>query len=140
MQDPLLRHTCLVRVRYCDTDQMEIVHHAKYLEYFEVGRTELLRSLGLSYADYEKSGTRLPLVEARCFYRLPALYDENIIIESMILEYPTARLRIDYRALRETDSALLADGYTIHYFQDVATGKPKRPDPLFLSTITRPRT
>lgn len=139
MPAPLFHHTCALRVRYCDTDQMEIVHHAKYLEYFEVGRTELLRSLGLSYADYEKSGTRLPLVEARCFYKHPARYDENILIESVIRELPTARLRIDYRAIREEDSVILADGYTIHYFQDVATGKPKRPDPLFLSTIARPQ-
>jgi acyl-CoA thioester hydrolase len=135
---PLLTCRVLLRVRYADTDQMEIVYNGKYLEYFEVGRTEMLRGAGLPYARLEASGTRLPLIEAACRFLRPARYDDLLVIESVLQGIPSARLRIDYRVFREGEDQPLATGHTVHAFQDVRTGRPVRPPALLLSALDGP--
>jgi acyl-CoA thioester hydrolase len=124
-----------IRVRYADTDQMQIVYNGKYFEYFEVGRTELIRSLGLPYAEMERRGTRLPLIEAQCRFHLPARYDDVITIESSVLEIPRSTLRIDYSIYRKETDELLARGYTVHAFLDIATQRPVRPPADFLRAM-----
>jgi acyl-CoA thioester hydrolase len=126
-------HDTIIRVRYADTDQMQIVYNGKYLEYFEVGRTELLRSRGLTYAEFERSGTRLPLVEAHCCFLLPARYDESIIVRSEVREIPRSTMRIDYEIRREDDGILITTGYTTHAFFDIASLRPVRPPARFLN-------
>ena len=79
VDDHIVQRTCF-RVRYADTDQMSIVWHGNYFEYFEVGRTELLRTLGFTYRGMEEGGIRLPLVEAHCRFLQPARYDDEILI------------------------------------------------------------
>ncbi len=128
-------HDTSIRVRYADTDQMQIVYNGKYLEYFEVGRTELLRSRGLSYAEFEDSGTRLPLVEAHCRFHQPARYDDIMIVRSEVQEIPRSTLRIDYSVTRESDGTLLATGYTTHAFLDIASLRPVRPPAHFLDVF-----
>jgi acyl-CoA thioester hydrolase len=128
-------HRTTLRVRYADTDQMGIVYNGKYLEYFEVGRTELLRSLGFPYVECEKSGFRLPLVEAHCRYMQPAVYDDLIAIESRVQHFNSPRLRIEYSVTRDADGVLLCTGYTVHAFVNIVTGKPIRPPQHFLSAI-----
>jgi acyl-CoA thioester hydrolase len=115
-----------IRVRYADTDQMRVVYHGKYLEYFELGRSDLIRNLGLPYSQLESEGIFLPVVEAFAKYRRPAHYDEVLIVESEVKEIPMASLRIEYRVFRDGEHELLAEGYTLHSFLNVATGKPTR--------------
>ncbi|MBN1446648.1 MAG: acyl-CoA thioesterase [Bacteroidetes bacterium] len=131
-------HPTQIRVRYADTDQMQIVYNGKYLEYFEVGRTELIRSLGYPYAQMEADGIRLPLVEAHCRFHQPAQYDDVLTIISEVREEPRATLRIDYRVIRENSSGndtLIATGYTVHAFLDITTLRPVRPTPRFLEAL-----
>ena len=74
--------TTTLRVRYAETDQMGVVYHANYLVWFEVGRTDLLRQLGWTYREMEKTGVRLPVIEVECTYRSPARYDDEIEVRT----------------------------------------------------------
>ena len=89
-----------IRVRYADTDQMKFVYYAKYLEYFEQGRSDLLRQIGLPYPEIEKMGYLLPVIEAFVKYRQPARYDELLEVRTMLQEIPAARIRIGYEVAR----------------------------------------
>ena len=126
-----------IRVRYADTDQMHIVYNGKYLEYFEVGRTELLRSLGLPYAELENTGAQLPLVEAQCFFLVPARYDDVLNIQSSVTDYRSPRLRIEYEIFRVGDGVLLTRGSTTHAWQNIQTGKIIRPPKMFLDVMQK---
>jgi acyl-CoA thioester hydrolase len=117
-----------IRVRYADTDQMGFAYYAHYLRWFEIGRAEMLRALGWSYRAVEEAGIQLPVLEARCRYLAPARYDDELIIETGVLELRRASVRFGYRILRAPDDALLATGETEHCFLD-REGKPGRPSP-----------
>ena len=94
--------TTEVRVRYAETDQMGIVYYANYLVWFEIGRVELLRSLGLSYSQLEtEHQCILPVVEATCRYRSPARYDDRILIETRPALLRGSVLKFAYRILRK---------------------------------------
>ena len=121
-------HEIKLRVRYAETDQMGVVWHGNYLQYFEDARTEALRVLGWSYRDMEKDGVMLPLVEAHLFYHRPATYDELVTVKVSVLEAPTARLRFDYEVLNERGEQLVT-GHTVLGCVDVATRRPCRPPP-----------
>lgn len=109
-------HRFALRVRYGDTDQMGWVYYGNYLRWFEIGRAEMLRSMGRSYAAVEREdGVLLPVMEARCRYRRGARYDELVTIETGVLELTRARVRFGYRVLGE-DGALCAFGTTEHCF------------------------
>jgi acyl-CoA thioester hydrolase len=105
-----------LRVRFCETDLMGIVHHSNYLAYFEAGRVEWLRRRGVTYADWAVQGIHLPVVEASLRYRAPARFDDVIAIETRLVELRAASLRFEYRMERVTDAAspgeLLAEGFT----------------------------
>jgi len=126
-----------IRVRYADTDQMRVVHHAKFIEYFELGRSSLIRSLGMSYAELEARGVSLPVIEAFAKYRRPAFYDELINVESRISELPKASLRIEYQVRREDKVDILAEGYTVHGFLNSSTNKPTRAPAYFVEMLER---
>ena len=85
-----------IRVRYADTDQMKIVYHAKYLEYFEQGRSDLLREIGLPYTRVEEMGLFIPVVEAHAEYKKPARYDDLLQVVTILRDPPVARVRLDY--------------------------------------------
>ncbi len=107
--------TTQVRVRYAETDQMGIVYYANYLVWFELGRVELLRSLGLAYSRLETDhGCILPVIEARCRYRAPARYDDEILIETRPAMLRGSVLKFAYRILRKAaegeKQTLLAEG------------------------------
>ena len=131
----IVAHETELRVRYADTDQMHIVYNGKYLEYFEVGRTELLRAHGLTYREFERAGTRLPLVDAYCRFHRPALYDDLLTIRAEVRTLPRATMRIDYAIHRPSDGALIATGHTTHAFLDIATLRPVRPPTHFLDVL-----
>jgi acyl-CoA thioester hydrolase len=102
------------RVIYGDTDQMGVVYYANYLHWFERGRSEFLRQIGLPYAIIEQQGVHFPVVEATCRYAQPARYDELIRIETELAEVGRASLSFHYRIQRQADDAILATGSTRH--------------------------
>ena len=117
-------HRFELRVRYGDTDKMGFAYYANYLRWFEIGRAELLRSLGMSYRSVEQRGVSLPVLEAWCRYREPARYDDALAIETGIASLRRASVRFGYRVSR--DGATLASGYTEHCFMG-PEGRPVRP-------------
>lgn len=113
-----------VRARYKETDQMGVVYYGNYYTWFEVGRTEFIRSLGLSYKSLEDKGVVLPVIESHCNYKAAAKYDDLLLIRTKVKEISGARIVFEYQVVREADEALLAVGYTIHAFADAKTLKP----------------
>jgi acyl-CoA thioester hydrolase len=110
-----------VRVRVADTDLMGVVYHANYLVWFEIGRTELIRACGLSYADVEKRGLSLPVIEARFKVRRPARYDDLVKIEARMGELRSRRVDFLYRLTASEE--LLVEGTTVHVPLDHAAGR-----------------
>jgi acyl-CoA thioester hydrolase len=102
--------TLRIRVRFCDTDLMGIVHHANYLAYFEAGRVEWLRRRGVTYASWAERGMHLPVVDASVRYRAPARFDDVLAVETVLTQLRSLSLRFVYRIAR--DGALLAEGST----------------------------
>jgi acyl-CoA thioester hydrolase len=122
-----------IRVRYAETDRMGLLHHANYLVYFEQGRTELLRSQGLSYRDVEDKGYLLVLTKAEVRYRRPARYDELVTVRTTVVK--TTAVRIDHRYELVRDGLLLAEGTTTLACVD----REGRPQPL-PDVLRAPRT
>jgi acyl-CoA thioester hydrolase len=115
--------TTEVRVRYAETDQMGIVYYANYLVWFEIGRVELMRSLGLAYSQLEtEHACILPVIEASCRYRSPARYDDEILIETRPSLLRESVIKFAYRILRKApegrEPAVLAEGETVHVVCD----------------------
>lgn len=108
------------RVIYGDTDQMGVVYYANYLRWFEKGRSEFLRQVGLPYKTIEAQGLHFPVTEVSCRYVKPAHYDDMITIETQLTSLGRASLNFDYAVCREGDSASLASGSTKHACVDGA--------------------
>lgn len=113
-----------VVVRYAETDMMGVVYHGSYLPWFEVGRTTLLKELGLSYKKMEADGYMLPVLEVNAKYLRPAVYDDVLTIVTRLVEKPVLRIRLEYEVRRGEE--LIATGQTVHAFID-RSGKPVRP-------------
>lgn len=108
-----------VRVRYAETDQMGVVYHSHYFIWFEVGRVELLRQLGFSYREMEREdGCFIAVVDARCRYKAPARYDDEIIIRTHLKNVRESLLHFGYEAVCAADGMLLAEGETTHMVID----------------------
>ena len=108
-----------LRVRYAETDQMGVVYHSNYIIWFEVGRVEMLRSLGFTYREMEKQdGTHIAVVDVRCRFKAPALYDDSITVRTRLLNVRDSLLHFGYEILREADGTLLAEGETVHLVVD----------------------
>jgi acyl-CoA thioester hydrolase len=104
-----------VRVRYAETDQMGVVYHANYLVWFEVGRVELMRAIGLEYRRLEADhGCMIAVAEAQARYRSPARYDDEIAIRTRIAGLRGSVMKIEYDVVRVADETLLATGSTTH--------------------------
>jgi acyl-CoA thioester hydrolase len=124
--------TTEVRVRYAETDQMGIVYYANYLVWFEIGRVELLRSMGLAYSQLETDHQCiLPVVEASCRYKSPARYDDRIVIETRPSLLRGSVIKFAYRILRRgadgEEHKLLAEGETVHVVCDDQLNKKPLP-------------
>jgi acyl-CoA thioester hydrolase len=122
-----------VRVRYAETDQMGIVYYANYLVWFELGRVELLRALGLAYSQLEREHECiLPVVEATCRYKAPARYDDEILIETRPSLLRSSVIKFAYRILRKgqngSEPTLLAEGETVHVVCDDRLNKKPLPE------------
>ena len=107
-----------VRVRYVETDQMGVAHHASYFAWMEAARTELLRLKGLPYKELEARGYFLPVREAFCRYRRSIQYDNIAVVEVKLLELKGASLKLGYRIYEKNDRKIAAEGYTMHPFVD----------------------
>lgn len=108
------RSTTSLRVRYAETDQMGVVYYANYFVWFEVARTDLLRTLGWSYRDMEESGVRLPVIEAECRYRRPARYDDEIDIRTEGRMASPVRMEFLYEVTVKGQPGTVATGRTAH--------------------------
>jgi acyl-CoA thioester hydrolase len=115
--------TTTLRVRYAETDQMGVVYYANYLVWFEVARTDLLRSLGWSYRQMEDAGVVLPVIEAECRYRRPARYDDEMEIRTEGRVTSPIRMEFQYEVLVKGGTELVASGRTSH----AAVGKDGKP-------------
>ncbi len=112
-------HETEVRVRYAETDQMGIVHHASYLVWFEVGRSELCRDKAFSYKDMEEDDNALMVVaETYCRYKSPAFYEDILTIRTKVGEIRSRSLRFFYEIHRASDDLLVAEGETLHIVTD----------------------
>jgi acyl-CoA thioester hydrolase len=131
----LAPNTILVRVRYAETDQAGMAHHSAFLPWFEVGRVELLRSLGKPYQEFEAEGVHFPVREVFCRYWMPARFDDLLSIVTTVEEVGGASVRFGYRITRETDGVLIAEGATLHACVDNA-GKVKRLPTAIRSMLT----
>ena len=108
-----------IRVRYAETDQMGVVYHANHLVWFEVGRVEFLRQLGFSYKDMEQQdGCHIAVVDARCRYKAPARYDDEIIVRTHLKNVRESLVHFGYELVRAADGLLLAEGETMHVVID----------------------
>lgn len=109
-----------VRVTYRDTDQMGVVYYANHLVWFEIGRTELIREMGLTYRDMEEAGVFLPVVSAQVNYRTPARYDDVVEIRTQVTKVSRVSISFDYRVVRvdQEGEVLIATGSTRHGFID----------------------
>ena len=125
MSRPNVKHAVTVRVRYAETDQAGVAHHSAFLPWFEVGRVELLRTLGKPYQEFEREGFHFPVREAFCRYWVPAQFDDLLLIWTTIDDVGGASVRFGYRIAREVDTVLVAEGHTLHACVD-DHGKVKR--------------
>jgi acyl-CoA thioester hydrolase len=114
-----------LRVRYAETDKMGVVYYANYLVWFEVARTDLLRSLGWTYREMEVAGVSLPVIEAHCDYKRPARYDDEIEVRTEGQMLSAVRIRFNYTVLRREDGMVAAAGHTVHAAVD-PSGRPCR--------------
>ena len=109
----------MLRVRYAETDKMGVVYHSNYVIWFEVGRVELLRQLGLEYSSMEKEDDcHIPVVDLRVRYKAPALYDDEIVVRTRLSNVRSSLLHFAYEVLRAADRSLLATGETMHIIVD----------------------
>lgn len=120
-----------VRVRYAETDQMGVVYHGNYAQYFEMGRVEWLRNLGLSYKFMEENGIMLPVVSLTMNYKKPARYDDLIRVKTIFKSQTSVKIEFDYEIFNEKEE-LLTTGTSMLVFVDMKTGRPTLP-PTYVS-------
>ena len=118
-----------IRVRYAETDQMGVVYHANHFIWFEVGRVEFLRQLGFSYKDMEQhDNCFIAVVDARCRYKAPALYDDEVIVRTRLKNIRESVIHFGYELVRASDGAILAEGETTHIVADSQMRKTALPE------------
>ena len=124
-----------VRVRYAETDQMGVVYHANHFIWFEIGRVELMRQLGFTYRDMEREhGCFIPVVDARCRYKSPARYDDEIIVRTHLKNVRESMIHFGYQLVRADDGEVLAEGETTHMVIDAQMKTASLP-PAFLKVF-----
>lgn len=129
-------HQVQIRVRYSETDQMQVVYHGNYAQYFEIGRVEWLRNKGISYKLMEQSGIMLPVVSLTMNYKKPARYDELLTLKTILKNRTSVKIEFDYELYNENDE-LLTTGNSILVFIDVKTKKPMSPPQYIIDILNR---
>lgn len=128
----MYKHTINIRVRYAETDKMGYVYYGNYATYFEVGRVELLRSLGISYRKLEEKGILLPVVNLNVDYIKPAFYDDNLTLETVLTDIPGVKIVFDYKLKRGVE--VLSKAQTTLVFLNADSGRPvKCPEEILIA-------
>lgn len=123
------------RVRYSETDQMGVVYHGNYAQFFELGRTEWLRKIGVTYKDMENSGIMLPVISLSCKFIKSAIYDDVLTITTFLIKKPMVKIEFDYTITNQNDE-LICTGNSVLAFMNMETKKPTRcPDYLLKSLV-----
>lgn len=130
----LKKHKTSVRIRYAETDQMGVVYHGNYAQFFEIGRTEWLRSLGVTYKYMEKTGVMLPVISLSCNFKKSALYDDELTICTVLKKIPSVKIEFDYEIINQNNE-LICTGNTILAFINMKTKKPMRCPEYILNKI-----
>ncbi|WP_437922007.1 acyl-CoA thioesterase [Sphingobacterium sp. LRF_L2] len=116
-------HETKIRIRYAETDQMGYVYYGNYASFYEVGRTEMLRSTGITYKELEEMGVMLPVTDLHCKYYQPARYDDLLTIKTYIREKPLVRIKFEHEIFNEVGT-LLNTGSTQLVFVDMKKNRP----------------
>lgn len=118
-----------VRVRYAETDQMGVVYHANYLVWFEIGRVDFIRSMGMDYRSMEREdGLGIAVVDVSARYKAPARYDDELRIETRLVAARGAVIKFGYKVIRNSDDVVLCEGETVHVVVDREMKKRSLPD------------
>jgi acyl-CoA thioester hydrolase len=133
-QPPHKVFTYSLRVIYAHTDQMQVVYYARYFEFIEAARNELLRDCGFAYKALESIGLMLPVVSAHLDYLAPARYDDEILIETHVAKLENVRVTLSYQGFEKLSGGKLFSGYTIHAFLN-KSGKLSRPPAAFIDAL-----
>jgi acyl-CoA thioester hydrolase len=121
----LKKSSTKTRVRYSETDQMGVVYHGNYAQFFELGRTEWLRNLGVSYKGMETSGIMLPVISLNCNFIKSAVYDDILTIETLLKKKPMVKIEFDYKITNQ-DEEIICTGNSVLAFINMNTKKPTR--------------
>ena len=128
-------HEFNVRVRYSETDQMGVVYHGNYAQYFEMGRVEWLRNMGVSYKWMEENGVMLPVVSLTMNYKKPARYDDLITVKTIFKSQTSVKIEFDYEIYNE-QKELLTIAHSVLVFVDMKTGRPMFPPDYIKAKIS----
>ena len=123
-----------IKVRYCETDQMGLVHHGSYINYFEEARIAWISNLGFSYSEMEKSGIILPVSKLNVNYLRPAYFDDDLLVSVDLAELPTSRLIFNYTIKKEEE--VIVTGTTVLAFLNKETKKPVKCPDYMLEKVT----
>ncbi len=123
-----------IRVRYGETDQMGYVYYGNYPLYYEVARTDMIRKIGWTYSQMEKSGVMMPVASLNVKYLRPAYYDNNLTVKVTVKNLPTKKMEFEYEVFNE-QGKLINTGNTTLVFVDMKTGKPTNPPKEFMEKI-----
>lgn len=137
MSEQGVSFTTEIRVRYAETDGMRVVYHGNYLTYFEEARTNLFRNIGVVYAEIERAGIFLVVLEANVKYRRGAVYDDVLQVKASLKEIPTLKITIDYEITRNGGNEILVTGQTVHAFTNAQTGRPIRPPQEYMNIMQK---
>ena len=124
-----------IKVRYCETDQMGLVHHGSYVNYFEEARIAWISNLGFSYSEMEKSGIILPVSKLNVSYLRPAYFDDNLVVNVELAEMPTSRLIFNYM-IKKNNNEVVVTGNTVLAFLNKETKRPVRCPDYILEKVT----
>lgn len=125
-----------IRVRYSETDQMNVVYHGNYAQYFEIGRTELFRSLGIRYKEMEANGIMLPVISLNCNFKKPALYDELLTITTKLSKIPSVKIELEYEIKNEQEEIICLGNTTLAFISSKTKKPIKCPEYILIKIKT----
>jgi acyl-CoA thioester hydrolase len=127
-------HQIQVRVRYSETDQMSVVYHGNYAQYFEMGRVEWLRNIGISYKWMEETGIMLPVVSLTMNYKKPARYDDELTVTTIFKNQTSVKIEFEYE-IHNSNQDLLTTGQSVLVFVDMKSGRPILPPSYIIDKL-----
>ena len=132
----MLSHSTSIRIRYAETDQMGVVYHGNYAQFFEIGRLDWLRSMGVSYKNMEENNIILPVISLQCNFKKSAEFDDEITIKTILKKIPSVKIEFDYEITNQKQE-LLTTGNTVLAFINKKTKKPMRCPDYILEKLER---